>query len=49
MSRRPEDFREAATSRILRKCLGDRFRAWLDSSKACPSPATDPLEPTKNH
>ena len=43
-----QDYRTATTSRILRKCLGDRFRASFDPGKTCPSPATDPLEPTEN-
>jgi len=43
-----QDFRAAESSRILKKCLGDRFRALFDPGKTCPSPATDPLEPTEN-
>lgn len=36
-SRRPEDFRAATSSRILKECLGDRFRALLE-------PAENPLK-----
>ena len=43
-----QHFRAAASSRILKKCLGDRFRALFDSGKTFPSPATDPLDPTEN-
>jgi hypothetical protein len=36
-SRRREAFRTATTSRILKECLGDRFRALLE-------PAENPLK-----